>query len=76
MPRGDEGPNGRRPLRAALDPVAQPYYSGLTAAASMAKEVIMGGLGSDYRRSESMRILSDRKSLLCPFQGLGLDKIE
>lgn len=56
----------RRPLRAALDPISTPYFSQLSSAASgtmsMAKEVIMGGFGgSDYRRSESMRILSDRE---------------
>ncbi|RSH90672.1 Mitochondrial fission protein [Saitozyma podzolica] len=57
-------PQGR-PLRQALDPVASPspYLSSLTSAAngtlSIAKEVIMGSLQSEYRRSESVRILSD-----------------
>jgi hypothetical protein len=59
-------PQGR-PLRQALDPVASPspYLSSLTSAAngtlSIAKEVIMGSLQSEYRRSESVRILSDRE---------------
>lgn len=60
-------PDDRRPLRSALDPISTPYFSQLSSAASgtmsMAKEVIMGGLGgTDYRKSESMRILSDRTS--------------
>lgn len=59
-------PQGR-PLRQALDPVASPspYLSSLSSAAngtlSIAKEVIMGSLQSEYRRSESVRILSDRE---------------
>jgi hypothetical protein len=59
-------PQGR-PLRQALDPVASPspYLSSLTSAAngtlSIAKEVLMGSLQSEYRRSESVRILSDRE---------------
>jgi division protein 1 len=56
-----------RPLRQALDPVANPYLSSISSAAngtlSIAKEVLMGSFQSEYRRSESVRILSDRALL-------------
>ncbi|KAL7418917.1 Mitochondrial fission protein [Cryptotrichosporon argae] len=60
MPRNDE-----RPLREALDPISStaPTFSSISSAAggtlSIAREVIMGPFQSDYRRSESLRILSD-----------------
>jgi division protein 1 len=53
-------PDDHRPLRAALDPISSPYFSQLSSAAGIAKEVIMSGFGgTEYRKSESMRILSD-----------------
>jgi division protein 1 len=58
-------PDDHRPLRAALDPISSPYFAQLSSAAGIAKEVIMGGFGgTEYRKSESMRILSDRAYLL------------
>lgn len=62
----DRDKHGRRPLRAALDPISTPYISSLSNAASdtlsIAKDVVMGSFGrSEYRRSESVRILSDRE---------------
>jgi division protein 1 len=51
-----------KPLRQALDPISAPLLPSLHGTYHIAKEVLMGSLGSDYRRSESVRILSDRES--------------
>jgi hypothetical protein len=63
MPR-DELP----PIREALDPIATPYLSSISSTVSgnfsIAKEVLMGSFTSEHRRSESTRILSDRKPFL------------
>ncbi|ORX34641.1 WD40-repeat-containing domain protein [Kockovaella imperatae] len=48
-----------RPIKEALEPISNPYMSTLNDTLHIAKEVVMGSLQSDYRRSESVRILSD-----------------
>ena len=57
MPPGEQ----RRPIREALEPISNPYMTTLNDTLHIAKEVVMGSLQSDYRRSESVRILSDRE---------------
>lgn len=50
-----------KPLRSALDPISSPYFSSLNGTLSIAKEVLIGPFQGDHRRSESARILSDRR---------------
>jgi len=54
--------SSKRPIRAALDPISSPYLSSWNGTFSIAKEVLMGSIQSEHRRSESVRILSDRRS--------------
>jgi hypothetical protein len=61
MPPPPHGGDHDKPLRAALDPISTPAFPSLQGSLSIAKEVLMGFQSSDYRRSESVRILSDRK---------------
>lgn len=63
MPGSSQGSRGadQRPIRSALDPISAPYFPSLNGSLSIAKEVLMGSFQTDYRKSESMRILSDRE---------------
>ena len=60
-----QGGPSEKPLREALEPVSEPYLPSLHGTYSIAKEVLMGPFQSEYRRSESVRILSDRKCIIC-----------
>jgi len=65
MPGGSQASqHDRKPLRTALDPISQPYFPSLNQSLHIAKEVLMGFQGSEHRRSESVRILSDRESII------------